>query len=210
MAVIYPVSILDTFPGWPSKFELMFRQEQSRTAGGATYVKDLGSPLWMGAWASRTLSANELDTWRARLDALEGGIQTFRGYSQSRAYPIAYPKRLFDALGVGSVSVAAIGSNRKSCSLTGLPPGYKVTAGDLIEVAGSGLHRVMEPATANSSGTTLTFEVRPHFWIGASAPAVVKLVRPAVNMRVVPGTIISDADPSTGKGAISFQGFEAR
>lgn len=210
MAVTYPLDFMPQFPGWSTKFEPMHRQEQSRTAGGETYVKDLGSPLWFGAWVSRTLRPNELDHWRARLDALENGLQTFRGYPLSRCYPIAYPKAAYDALGVGAVSLGSIGSNRKSATLTGLPAGYKLSIGDMIQVAGSGLHRVLEAVTANGSGVTPVFEVRPHFWPGASAPAAVTLVRPSCPMRIVPGSIASDADLSTGRGTVSFQAIEAR
>ena len=210
MAITYPIDFLPDFPGWSTKFEPMFRQEQSRTAGGVTYVKDLGSPLWQGAWSSRSLRPNELDTWRARIDALENGLQTFKGYPLSRCYPIAYPKAAYDALGVGSVTLGSIGTNRKSGTLVGLPAGYMLSIGDLIEVADSGLHRVMEAVTASGAGITPVFEVRPHFWPGASAPATVTLVRPSCPMRIVPGSINSDADPSTGRGSISFQAIEAR
>lgn len=210
MAITYPIDFLPDFPGWSTKFEPMFRQEQSRTAGGVTYVKDLGSPLWQGAWSSRSLRPNELDYWRARLDALENGLQTFKGYPLSRCYPIAYPKPAYDALGVGSVTLGSIGTNRKSGTLVGLPAGYMLSIGDLIEVAGSGLHRVMQAVTASGAGITPVFEVRPHFWPGASAPAAVTLVRPSCPMRIVPSSINSDADPSTGRGSISFQAIEAR
>jgi hypothetical protein len=210
VAISYPLDLLASFPGWSTKFELLHRQEQSRTASGITYVKDFGSPLWMGAWVTCNLKPNELDEWRARLDALENGLQTFKGYSLARTYPIAYPKAAYDKLTFGSVRLGSIGTNRKSGTLTGLPAGYKLSVGDMIEVADSGLHRIMEAVTANASGATPVFEVRPHFWPGASAPAAAALVRPGCPMRVVPGSITSDAEFSSGSGSISFQAVEAR
>ncbi|MDX3929257.1 MAG: hypothetical protein QHC90_26080 [Shinella sp.] len=210
MTIVYPVNLLADFPGWTTKFEPMFRQEQSRTAGGRTYVKDLGWPLWNGAWVTRSLSPNNLDRCRGRLEALEGGLQTFIGYPLSRCYPIAYPKPAYDALGVGSVTTGTIGANNKSCTLAGLPAGYRVSIGDLLEITGSGLHRVMEAVTANGSGVTPTFEVRPHFWPGAAAGAAVKLAGPSCRMAIVPGSISSTADPQTGRGTVSFEAVEDR
>jgi hypothetical protein len=128
----------------------------------------------------------------------------------SRCYPIAYPNGSFPGAFSGAATVGSIGANRKSCTLTGLPAGYKVSVGDLIEVAGSGLHRVMEAAVASGAGATPVFEVRPQFWPGAAAPAAANLVKPSCLMRVVPGSINSDADVSTGRGTISFQAIEAR
>jgi hypothetical protein len=91
MAITYPLDILADFPGWSTDFSLQYRQEQSRTAGGTTYVKDLGNALWRATYASRIMRPNELDKWRAILDGLENGLQRFKGYALSRCYPIAYP-----------------------------------------------------------------------------------------------------------------------
>ncbi|UGX87128.1 carbohydrate binding domain-containing protein [Phyllobacterium meliloti] len=91
MAITYPYDLLTEFPGWSTEFDLAYRQEQSRTAGGKTYVKDMGDPLWQATYQSRSMSANELDGWRARFKALENGLNQFRAWSRSRCYPIAYP-----------------------------------------------------------------------------------------------------------------------
>ena len=88
MAVI---DLLASFPGWATQFELLWRQEISRASGGRTYVKDLGDPLWTATYQSRSLSINELDYWRARIDAMENGAQTFYGRSLSRCRPIKHP-----------------------------------------------------------------------------------------------------------------------
>ena len=208
MTITFPVDLLADWPGWSPRFELMRRQEQSRTTGGKTIVKDFGSPLWAGSWVSRTLSPNELDHWRARLDALEEGLQTFRGYALSRCYPIAYPQAAYEALGIGAVTVSALGGNNKSCRVTGLSAGYQVSIGDMIAIAGSGLHRVMEAVTADNGGVSPYFELRPHFAPGAAVGAAVQLVRPSCLMQVVPGSITADADPQTGRGTISFDGME--
>lgn len=216
MSISYPIDLLASFPGWSTSFEPMYRQEQSRTAGGRTYVKDLGDPLWTATYQSRQLSPNELDYWRARLDAMENGLQTFIGGQMSRCYPIAYPRGTWPT-GLSFDGVAmldSVGTNRKSVSVSGLPAGYKFSVGDMIQIGAADLHRVMEPAVANGAGITAEFEVRPHIWPNVDAndsPAVtVTVKKPSCVMAIAPGSIQSQADPQIGWGAVSFQAVEAR
>ncbi|CAM5401606.1 putative protein OS=Afipia felis OX=1035 GN=BN961_02915 PE=4 SV=1 [Afipia felis] len=216
MSLPEPFDLLADFPGWVTVFEPMWRQEQSREAGGRTYVKDLGDPLWMLSAQSRQLDPNEIDYWRARLNAMENGLATFRGYSMSRCFPIRYPRGSwptglsFD----GVAALASIGANRKSVSLSGLPSGYVISVGDYIQIGDADLHQVVESSIASGAGVSSMFEVRPHLWPGVNAdvdPAVEVLVRrPSCLMAIVPGSIQSQADPQTGWGSVSFQAIEAR
>lgn len=209
MAITYPFDFLDGFPGWSTRFELMRRQETSRSANGKTYVKDLGDPLWTAAYVTRVLKPNDLDRWRARLDALEEGLQTFVGRPLSRCRPIAYPAGS-GTVPESGVTVASVSSTDKRLSLAGLPAGYHLKAGDMIEVVDSGLYRLVEDRTASASGVASLFEVRPHFWPGVEDGAAVKLLKPSCAMSVVPGSISAEADKETGRGTISFQAIEAR
>jgi len=204
--MVYPVNLIDTFPGWSTDFDLQYRQEQSRTAGGRTYVKDLGSPLWRAVYQSRVLSPNQLDEWRARLDAMENGLQTFVGWSMSRCYPIAYPNGSWPTGGAfaGVGTIGAINANRKAISAAGFPAGYAFKVGDLVQIGNADLHRVMEPATVGQ------FEIRPHLWPGVAVGATLKVVKPSCVMAIIPGGVSSTADSSTGRGRISFEALEAR
>lgn len=214
MTLSEPFDLLPDFPGWVTKFELRYRQEQSRTAGGRTLVKDMGSPLWQLAAQTKVLRPNELDYWRARLAALENGLKTFWGYPLSRTYPISYPKGSWPTAGAFdgvSASLASINANRRAVAVGDLPAGFKLSVGDFISIDGD-LHQAMEAATANGSGLTPQFEIRPHLWpdmaIGFPAP-VVSVYRPACLMAVVPGSISADAGLN-GWGSVSFQAIEAR
>lgn len=219
MAITYPLDILADFPGWSTSFELGWRQEMSRTAGGTTYVKDLGNALWKASYTSRVMRPNELDEWRARLDSLENGLQRFKGYSLSRCFPIAYPNgswptgASFDGV---SAAVSAIGGDNKSLQIDGLPAGFQFRIGDMLQIQhGSDpvrydLHRVQEPATADETGETGSFEVRPHLWPGVAVDNIVSVKRPWCLMQIVPDSITTTADQRTGSGSITFQGIEAR
>lgn len=214
MALVEPFDLLPDFPGWTTKFELRYRQEQSRTAGGRTIVKDMGSPLWEMTAQSKSLHRRDLDFWRARLDMLEGGKATFWGYPLSRTYPIAHPRGSWPTGGAFSgttASLSTVNENRKAVRIGGLPAGFRFSIGDMISIAGD-LHRVMEPALAGVGGVTPEFEIRPHLWpnveIG-SPPPVVSVYRPSCLMAIVPGSISSDAGLD-GRGSIVFQAIEAR
>lgn len=212
MTISYPLDLLAGFPGWSTEFDLLWRQEQSRQANGVTRPKDLGAPLWKASYVTRNLSPNELDEWRARLRALENGVQEFRGVPLSRCYPIAYPRGSWptgsDFAGVGTLSV--VGSNRKSIALSGFPAGFQLRIGDMLRIGGRNLHSVEEVATANTAGTTGMFEIRPHLWPETVVGDTVSIKRPFCLMTVVPGSVSSTADLQTGRGSVSFQAIESR
>lgn len=198
----YPYNLLVDFPGWSTEFDLLYRQEMSRTAGGTTIVKDMGTPLWRASFSTRALRPNELDTWRAKLKALEGGLKEFWGAPSSRCYPIAYPK----GQGMGNVSavtIASIGGDRKSVTLAGLPVGYKFSVGDYVQLGTRNLHQIVAADGAE-------IEFRPHIWPETKAGDAVTLVRPICKMMIVPGSLSSSAELATGRGTISFQTVESR
>lgn len=201
MALSYPFDLLDSFPGWSTEFDLLYRQEFSRTAGGVTLAKDFGTPLWKASISSRSLKPNELDAWRAKLKTLEGSLQQFMGRPFSRCYPIAYP----NGTGIGDVSnvtIASINDNNKSYQLSGLPAGYKTSVGDYQQV-GTKLYQVVDVDGQD-------IEVRPHLAPGTTVGNVVSLIKPSVPMIIMPGTLTTSAELSTGRGTISFQAIESR
>ena len=211
MSITYPINLLPGFPGWTTGFDLKWRQEQSTLASGRILVKDMGSPLWSLRAATKPLSPNNLDQWRARLTTLENGLQQFWGYPMSRCYPQAYPRGTWPTGSTfnGTCVLSAINANLKAITLQALPAGFKLSIGDYLSIAGD-LHQVMESATANGSGITGEFEIRPHLWPSVTAPKPgVTVKQPACLMAVVPGSVSSDAQ-SGGWGVVSFQAIEAR
>lgn len=202
MVLAYPLDLLSDFPGWSTGFGLVYRQEQSRLASGATIGKDLGSPLWRGSWVSHELMPNDLDYWSARLEALEGVLKTFRAYSMSRYRPIKHPGS--SALPAGTLQM--IHSDRKRVIVAGLT-GINLSVGDMLQVGTTDLHRLMEPAAGNP---TALFEVRPHIWPGVAEGATVSIAQPSCIMSLVSGSVVVSADQRTGRGTIAFEGIEAR
>ncbi|MBZ9653551.1 hypothetical protein [Phyllobacterium lublinensis] len=210
MAITFPLSsdFLHDFPGWTLDFELMWRQEQSRSAGGRTVVKDLGSPLWKMTVQSKPLQRQVLDTWRARFNVLENGLNQFYAFPKSRCYPIAYPA----GVGMGVVTGAQIDTmdaSRKAIRIKNLPAGYTGKVGDYIQIGTNSLHQVAEDFTASGAGLTPLFEIRPHLWPAAAVNDAVKVTRPSCLMTLVPGSLSSTAELN-GFGSITFQAMESR
>jgi hypothetical protein len=162
------------------------------------------------------LRPNLLDHWRARLQELENGLVTFRGYALSRCYPILYPRSSWptgDAFDGMSAALHTVDENRNAVRVSGLPVGFRLSVGDQIQIGETDLHRVMEDATADSFGVTPLFKVRPHVWRevdGGGSPAItVSVKRPSCVMCIVPGSVSTQADLS-GRGSVSFRAIEAR
>lgn len=200
MTASFPFNLLDQFPGWSIEFDLMYRQEYSRTTGGMTIAKDMGTPLWKAAYQSFSMMPNQLDAWRARLKLLDGSVQRFMGRPTSRCYPIAHP----NGQGLGSVDVvkiAGIGADNKSVTLSGLPKGYKASVGDYMQIRQE-LYQILSVDDG--------LEVRPHLAPGTAVGNAVVLVQPSVPMIILPGTLTTTAELATGRGAISFQAVESR
>lgn len=203
MALLKIIDVLSGFPGWTTNFELFHRREFSRHGNGQTRVKDFGSPLWQASYASKSLSPNELDHWRAKLASLDDGLGIFSARAISRCRPILHPGD--SELPVGELY--AIGSDNKSLVVSGLD-GISLSVGDHIQV-GQYLHVIVEEAKA-VGGITPFFEVRPHLVTGLALGDVVLIEKPSCLMSIVPGSVSTSGDPNSGRGAISWRAIEAR
>lgn len=198
MAITYPIDLLADFKGHSVEFDLLWRQEQSRQANGRAIVKDMGSPLWRASYQSAPMYADDLDRWRARLAAMENGLKTFLGRNIARLRPIAHPGSSV----LPSGTIASIGSNRKTVTLSGFS-GITLQVGDMFTIASKDLHQIVDVDTG-------TYEVRPHIWPGVTTGAAVSVTKPHCTMAIVPGSVTSAADMASGIGAVSFQAIEAR
>ena len=190
---------MEGFPGWTTQFELMWRQEQSRHASGRTRVKDFGTAIWTASYQSKELNPNEMDEWRARLDALENGIVTFRAWSKSRCWPILHP------FGAGAVNgeIDEIGEDNKSIGIEWDGGTTVLSIGDMVEINATRLHRI----TGLLGGGL--FAIQPHMSVGALVGQTVNINKPGVLMTIVPGSINTQTGLN-GRGSVTFKAIEAR
>lgn len=192
--------ILDSIDYTDQTFQLVARQELSRTAGGTTYGKDLGPALWAASYTSAPMPHSEAVSFEASLNALNGVIGTFDAYDLRRPYPLQHADGTFtDSAKIASVDGMKI-------SLKELPAGFKLSAGDYLSLEVGGqrvLHQIVEPIVANGSGETAAFSIRPEPWPGTAEDDAVTLKMPTCRMALLPGSVTTRV--SGMHTVISFQ-----
>lgn len=208
-ALTFPSDLILIGAFWRRSFRLSYRQELSRVAGGTTIRRNLGRPLWRAEYSTKSLRPNQLSEMRADVDALDGGIFTFRGYDPARCRPIAYPSKGTWFPGFSGVGrVAQIYPDNKRLDIDTLPAGYIVSKGDLIEVGEGRLYSVVRGAIAGAGGVASDVEIRPWFYPGTAVGNFVKLLQPYCPMAINPDELGEDTDTSTGRGVYSFTAWE--
>lgn len=195
-------------------FDLARSQARNPTGGGSPDVVEVGPALWVGEWATRTLSRSELAEWDAWLASLRGGLRLFKGRPNRHRWPLAYP-RGFAGLEVdseaftGSGTLDTIGAGRDTVTIADLPAGFVLGIGDWFSIpVGSRqrLHKILEGGTASGGGeVNLTVEpIIDPVVVTSGDPVPVLFDAPYCDMNLSePARVIRD--PLRG-GQISFKG----
>lgn len=206
-------SILATWPGWAT-ISLYSGDETSGQGSGLVRVKELRPALWQLSARSRWLKPSEVRAWSARLESLDNGKGLFYGYDLAATYPINYPNGTWPtgvSFSGNSAAVKAL-PDGKTLQLKSLPVGYQGAVGDMIRATRASdsvlfLYRVMEAFTADGSGNTGSFEVRPAIRTGQAINDAVAVKTPSCVMALVPGSL-STPDADAG-GVITFKAQQA-
>lgn len=208
MTITFPNATL--FATWPiitTKFRLQPRQSISRQANGMPIAVDFGLAVWTATYISAPLEHGRCVQLEAALNSLDGAINPIFGGDTRLEYPYAYPTGAFTDAG----AILAWGGSGKSVSMNGLPAGFIITAGDYFRLATGGvryLFQAVESITANGSGVTADFEIRPHYPTGASGTPLVFFKKPQMAMIVDPATV-AFADEGSLTGTVTFATLQA-
>lgn len=209
MSISFPLTTLfDVARISDQSFSLTSRQELSRMASGITIAKDFGSALWTATYTTAQMANDDALTLEAKLNALDGSIQLFEGFDLRRVNPKAYP----DGTGANNGVLASVNANNKALALSGLAAGQVITPGDYLAFdygTSRALHQAVEGATANGSGVTAQFEVRPHIRPGwtISPTTNVTLKSPRGQFVMLPNTVSSKSSGALHT-IISFQAVQ--
>jgi hypothetical protein len=189
MSLSFPLVDLQSFvPIASQSFLLISRQELSRQANGITIGKDFGSAIWMPEFSTDVVNNDDAVAYEAKLNSLDGVINMFAAGDLRRRYPRAYPTGNFNDTGV----LASVNANNKALAISGLDPSFVLSIGDYLSFDYSGgraLHQVVEAATADGSGATTQFEVRPHIRAGYTVSTPITLKKPQGYFILMPGSI---------------------
>jgi hypothetical protein len=191
MTITFPrTDIITSVRYADQSFLLVSRQEMSGQANGVVRGKDLGSALWQSSYTTVEMLNRDALAFEAALNSLDGLTNAFEAGDLRNRYPRNYPTGVFTDSGV----LATVGANNKSLSISGLPASFVISAGDYLQFdygSSRALHQVCETVTANGSGLSPVFEVRPHIRPGFSISSAVKFKNPVGQFILQPNSISS-------------------
>ena len=212
MAITFPIPVADYFAGLriaSASIYLPEAMEISQTGGGEILTADLGARLWRGSASMVPGLVADVAAAEARLSVLRQSGRSFFACPVGNAYPRADPDG--SILGVSAPVIASLAANNRELTISGLPIGYVLSAGDFLSFSYGAdpvryaFHQVVVGSTADALGITGQIEVTPHIRPGAAVAAAVTLIRPAFKAVVIPG---SYAAAMIGPRIASGQAFQ--
>lgn len=168
---------------------------------GAGQIIDakLGTNLWLGSATLIPKSHEDQSSIEAMIDLLHTPGSSFFLYNRLKQYPISDPTG--SILGASTPTISTFNANNVDLIMSGLPPGYVITCGDMfgftytvLSVTRYALHRVTVGGTASGGGVTGTMQVTPPVRPGRVNGVAVSLIRPVMKTKILPGSY----KPSTG------------
>lgn len=187
----------------------LYQEEFSGIGTGEMLSAKLGPDLWVADVALADMYNAEAQQVSALIEGLGGSMQSFYLYNPLIPFPQYDPTG--SILGASTPTILAINADNKRMSITGLPAGYRLTRGDMLGIDyGSptrrALLRILEASiTANGSGITGLFEIRPFFRPGIVAGLAVDLSHPAAKVKIVPGSLSIGPGQDISTTSIGFK-----
>ena len=185
-ALVWPREMPSSMPFRAVSFEPSYQQSVGTTRGGLQQVANTGVDLWRAKYETPPLSKSDALEWRAWLHSLRGGARLFKAWDPVRRYARAYPSgyggltRAGGGSFDGTANLSAIASARDALTLSTLPVGFKLGAGDLLSFAMGdlqALHEVIIGGTAAIDGT-LAVTIEPTLSLPAVTGVTVSLAQP--------------------------------
>lgn len=195
MALAFPLAranLADLLSIETAEWMLGEDQELTNLGSGEVLAADLGPRLWQAECATTPADIETIEALRARLQALDGAINSFYLFDPRRPFPATDPTGA--ALAGSTVTIDAIESNRKELSLAGLPAGFVLPAGTFLSVTAgapsrTALLQLVAGVTADGSGDAGPVEVRPHLRPWVAATQAVTLLKPVAKVKLVPRSL---------------------
>lgn len=196
-------------------FDPVYNQVVAPTNGGRVQVANVGPDLWKMYYETRPLAAADALELAAWLQSLRGGARFFKAWHPLRRYPAGYRAgfgtmtRAGGGAFDGTATLAAIGVSRDTVTLSTLPAGLALTAGDMMSVPmgdSRALLRVITGGVANGAGS-LTLDIEPIVPLAVVTGVAVDLVKPWC-FAVLDAASVS-IPLSTSPGPVSFSAWQS-
>lgn len=173
------------------RFQLVSRQEFSRTASGVTIGRDMGPALWQASFTTNPMYHRDAMVIEARLNSLNGITRGFYMGDVRGKMPREYPTGNFTDSG----TITTVNANGRMLTISGLPAGFKISAGDYMEYnygAGNTLRaflQVVNSVTASGGGVATDVEFRPFIPTGTLTGTAVKFKNPKALFTLTPNGV---------------------
>lgn len=193
-AYTYPLSLAQFFNTIRLEsclFRPLWYQAGSDTGGGEDIVVDMAPPRWGASIRTVEMELDQYNDFMARVEILAEGEGSFLAYDYTKQYPKADPGGTLLGAPSPGVEIHSV-SGALGLRLKNLPSGYILTLGDCLALYdGSSYrrHRIVETVTADGSGITPLFEVRPKLSALTVADIAVDLIKPVAEMAFVRGSL---------------------
>lgn len=180
--------------------------EISRTAGGEIIVAELGARLWSARVTLAPTGIENAAALQVKLRLLQRAGASLFVSPRIGDYPARDPNGV---IAESNVTIAVLPSGNQTLSLSGLPAGYALSAGDYLSFsygnsALHAFHQLVSDTRANTSGIVPAFEIIPQLRPGATIGASVALVKPAFKALLVPGSLNEGVMQGTRLSGVSF------
>lgn len=190
--------------------EFTLQWQKTRTPLRATRVQvaDVGPAVWRARYQTVALKSEWFGLWQAFIASLEGGQNSFLGYDARRRIPRSCFGAGLPSGFSGACTLAAIAADRRSITLSGVPNGLLLMAGDYVSLsftisgrASMALVRVTEGATV--AGGTVTLGVSPWVPFGITAGGAANLKYPGALFALDPASVQEGAN-ILGRKTLAF------
>ncbi|MGE4340422.1 MAG: hypothetical protein AB7E55_31405 [Pigmentiphaga sp.] len=179
--------------------------------GGGAQVVEVAPARWVASYSTHPLQHEAHGRVCAWWDARRGGLESFYAHDPARPYPIRYGAGLLSLETVGGLAFtgagAVTGLTATTITMTGLPAGLQLVAGDYIGLVQSGLrglHRLTSDVTASGVGVATATVEPPVVTNVFTTSATYNLVRPVCIMVADPASWGGEFGLITGQ--VSFGG----
>lgn len=216
MAISYPRDLPLACSIWSATLDLIDNVASSPSGGGKMNLTQVDDPLWRFALRTGTLMPDQAGSWSAWASSLRGGLRTFIASDSRHRAPLAYPSATApaDIAGgwTGTAGVSAVGAGG-ALTLTGLPVGYMIRAGDRIGVEQGpvlrrGYYKALEDVTSNGGGAA-TVIVAPFLHTTIFSPgAVARLWRPKAEFVIDWSTWREDEESLPRYASVGFEAWQ--
>lgn len=166
---------------------------QARTRGGAIVRAENGARLWQGSVSLAPHYPHALREVGALLALLQEADAQFNlddDFAQSPRWDAGGT-----AIASATPRLGAIAGDGRTCGITDLPTGYRLSPGDRFSFSyGSSptriaLHEITTSHTASAGGSVSNVRVVPALRPGAATGAVIDFRRPYCRAVLVPGSV---------------------